>query len=312
MSVGENLFSAVAESYRKLRNTARYILGNLYDFDPARDALAPEAMLEFDRYILARLERLKREVRDAYAKFDFQTAYHGIVKFVVVELSSLYIDVVRDRLYCSGERSRERRSAQSAIYVLLDALVRMLAPLIPFTADEIYSHLPGERAESVHLLELAPANPALADSALENRWSRLVALRDEALQLLETMRQTGTIGAPLEAALQIGVPRGSDGALGPMLDEYRGLLADFFIVSDVAIMDTETASLIVAAQRIKAGADGAESFSSDGWFGRMASNPRLVILGRKAPGLKCQRCWKYYDEHGDPELCPRCRAVLRA
>ncbi|HTW87405.1 MAG TPA: isoleucine--tRNA ligase [Candidatus Binataceae bacterium] len=306
MSVGENLFSAVAESYRKLRNTARYILGNLYDFDPQRDALAPEAMLEFDRYILARLERLKREVREAYEKFDFQTAYHGIVKFVVVELSSLYIDVVRDRLYCSGERSRERRSAQGALYILLDTLVRMLAPLIPFTADEIYSHLPGSHAESVHLLELIPANPAQVDSALEQRWSRLVALRDEALKLLETMRQAGIIGAPLEAALQIGVPRGGDGAFGPMLEEYRGVLADFFIVSKVAIMDGE------AVERVSAAADGAEAFSSDGWFGRIAAIPKLVILGRKAPGVKCQRCWKYYDDGGDPELDPRCRAVLRA
>ncbi|MBF6568174.1 MAG: isoleucine--tRNA ligase [Candidatus Binataceae bacterium] len=306
MSVGENLFSAAAEAYRKLRNTARYILGNLYDFDPRRDSVAPEAMLEFDRYILARLERLKREVRAAYEKFDFQAAYHGIMKFVVVDLSALYIDVARDRLYCSGERSHERRSAQTAIFHLLDALVRMLAPLIPYTADEVYLHLPGERAESVHLLELAAPNPTLADGDLESSWSRLIALRDEALQLLETMRQTGVIGAPLEAELQLGVASANNDGLGAILEQYRDQLADFLIVSKVAILDD------AATQRLAASANGADSFTVDGWFGRLTSNPKLVIAGRKAPGLKCQRCWKYYDDGGDAELCPRCRSVLQA
>jgi isoleucyl-tRNA synthetase len=301
MSVGENLFSAVAEAYRKLRNTARYLLGNLYDFDPARDALALEAMLEFDRYILARLERLKGEVREAYEKFDFQTAYHRLLNFVVVDLSSLYIDVVRDRLYCEGERSRERRSAQSALYILLDAIVRMLAPLIPYTADEIYGHVPGARRESVHLLSLQEARPEVANSALEGRWELFLGLRDHVLKVLEEMRKQGTIGAPLEAVVQLGSLGKPDGLLKDV-STYKDQLADLFIVSGVSFLDPADARAIT-------GAGG--NPSRNGTHYSVVESLGWVIGARRAPGLKCQRCWKYYDDGGDPELCPRCRAVLR-
>ena len=124
------------------------VSGNLADFEPARDTVALKEMLEFDRFILARLEKLKSEVREAYDKFEFQSAYQAILNFIVVDLSSLYIDVARDRLYCAGAESRERRSAQTALFNILDTIVRMLAPLIPFTAEEVYSYLPGERLVS--------------------------------------------------------------------------------------------------------------------------------------------------------------------
>ncbi len=301
MSVGENLFSAVAEAYRKLRNTARYLLGNLYDFDPARDALAPDAMLEFDRYILTRLERLKGEVRQAYEKFDFQTAYHRLLNFVVVDLSSLYIDVVRDRLYCEGERSRERRSAQSALYILLDAIVRMLAPLIPYTADEIYGHIPGARRESVHLLRLQEARPEVANSALEGRWELFLGLRDHVLKVLEEMRKQGTIGAPLEAVVQLGSLGKPDGLLKDV-GTYKDQLADLFIVSGVSFLEPADARAITGA--------GGNS-SRNGAHYSVVESLGWVVGAKRAPGLKCQRCWKYYDDGGNPELCPRCRAVLR-
>src|SRR5260370_38453005 len=143
------------------------MLGNLNDFDPARDVVAPADMVEFDRFIMARTEKLKAEAARAYEEFDFQAAYYAILNFVVIDLSSLYIDVARDRLYCSGPVSRERRSAQTALYLILDTLVRMLAPLIPFTADEIYSHVPGKTADSVHLLTLHAADPRFSDGELE-------------------------------------------------------------------------------------------------------------------------------------------------
>jgi isoleucyl-tRNA synthetase len=305
MSVGENLFSAVSEAYRKLRNTCRYLLGNLCDFDPARDLVALSQMLEFDRFILARIERLKGQVWHAYEAFDFQAAYHAILNFVVVDLSSLYIDVVRDRLYCSAEASRERRSAQSALYLVLDVLVRMLAPLIPFTADEVYSHVPGAAVKSVHLLELRQPEPAWADAELEARWERLLQVRNEALKLLEAMRHEGTIGASLEARLRVGVAGLAKEGWGQMLGQYRDRLKELFIVSDVGLLDeAESAEL----QRK---ADGREDFKLDGLFGRVTSSPPVIVVGQRAAGRKCQRCWAYYDDEGDPELCPRCRLLVR-
>ncbi len=213
MNLGKTIYDAVSESYRKIRNTCRFVLGNLADFDPARDAVPYAQMLEFDRFMLARTEKLKADVRKAYEEFDFQAVYHAVLNFAVIDLSSLFIDVARDRLYCGGANSRERRSAQTALYNVLDALVRILAVLIPFTADEVYSHMPGEKLASVHLLTLAPPHPEWADEQLLARWERLLDIRSEALKLLETMRQAGTIGAPLEASVRINWGQLSDGGI---------------------------------------------------------------------------------------------------
>ncbi len=293
ISLGPTIFNAVSESYRKIRNTCRYLLGNLSDFDPARDAVEHPAMLEFDRFILSRLERLKSTVRAAFENFDYQAAYTALSNFIVVDLSSLYIDVARDRLYCDAKTSLSRRSAQTALYLILDAIVRMFATLIPFTADEIYSYLPGKTAESVHLLELQPSHPEWTDAALAAKWDRLLALRDEALKLLEAMRKAGTIGAPLEAAVRIAA------------DADAIALKELFIVSEVEPLGPEEAA---ALKTESAGSD--DVFSSDGYFARVS--PHATITGRRAPGVKCARCWCYFDDGGDPELCPRCRAVVRA
>jgi isoleucyl-tRNA synthetase len=302
IALGDTIYSAVSESYRKIRNTFRYLLGNLYDFEPTRDALATDQMLEFDRFILARLERLKTVVLRAFTSYDFQAAFHAILNFVVVDLSSLYIDVARDRLYCDGAESVERRSVQTALHALLDSLVRMLAPLIPFTADEVYQHIPGRTAESVHLLTLSEANPNLDDAALEARWEGLLQLREQALKLLEKMRQSGTIGAPLEARIAVGA---EGNGLADTLRTSRALLKELFIVSDIEILaDSEISEL-------KARADGAHEFDLDGYFGRIMTSPPGVLLGRRACGRKCQRCWCYYDDGGHPDLCERCRVVVR-
>jgi isoleucyl-tRNA synthetase len=302
IELGDTIYSAASESYRKIRNTCRYMLGNLYDFEPIRNAVAIEQMLELDRFILARLERLKTTVLRAYDGYDFQAAFHAILNFVVVDLSSLYIDVARDRLYCGGAESVERRSAQTALHNLIDALVRMLAPLIPFTADEVYLRIPGRTVESVHLLTLSEVNPQLVNTALEARWDRLLELREQTLKLLEQMRQSGAIGAPLEARIAIGAE--GDG-WADMLRANRGLLKELFIVSEVEILtDSEVSQL-------KAKADGAREFSSDGQFARISSTLPAVLVGRRAGGQKCQRCWCYYDDNGHPDLCVRCRAVVR-
>jgi len=306
IALGDTVYTAVSEAYRKIRNTCRYILGNLADFDPARDALPLESMTEFDRYILARLERLKADVRHAFDEYDFQAAYHAIVNFIVVDLSSLYIDVARDRLYCAAAASSERRSVQTALYHVIDALVRMLATLIPFTADEVYSHMPGARAASVHLLTLAPPIAGWRDAELEAQWERLLKVRAEALKLLEAMRQAGTIGAPLEAAVEIGAAGADDGALAETLERHRGLLKELFIVSEVAPLKARE------AEELRRKADGADAFSSNGDYVRVSSDPPLVVLGRRAPGRKCQRCWMYFDDDSGSDLDPRCRSVVQA
>jgi isoleucyl-tRNA synthetase len=305
MNVGANLFSAVSEAYRKIRNTCRYILGNLNDFDPARDSVEPSAMPEFDRFMMARLERLKHDVRRDYDDYDFQAAYQAISNFVVIDLSSLFIDVSRDRLYCDGAASPERRSAQTALYLVLDNLVRMLAPLIPFTAEEIYSHMPSRTADSVHLLAMHPPDERFSDPALEEKWSRLLEVRSEALKLLEAMRKAGTIGAGLDATLQLGLVGDANG-LGTILDEYRDDLKDLLIVSDVELLpDADAATL-------KAKTNGSEDFQADGFFAHASAQPPMVVTGRHASGRKCLRCWKYFDDGSDSELDPRCREVVRA
>jgi isoleucyl-tRNA synthetase len=306
IALGETIYKSVAESYRKIRNTCRFMLGNLADFDPARDAVAPDAMLEFDLFIMARLEALKAEVRRAYGEFNFQTAFHSLLNFVVVDLSSLYIDVARDRLYCDGARSRERRSAQTALYLILDALVRIVAPLMPFTADEVYSYIPGHRADSVHLLTLAAADPRFNNAALEARWNRLLEVRDQVLKVLEAMRQAGTIGAPLEARLSLGAINPAANELIATLQQPGASLKDLFIVSEVAILGPPEVA------KFQSQTNGGESFAVDGMFGRVGLEPPLLVVGQRAPGLKCQRCWCYYADGGHPSLCTRCRAVVAA
>jgi isoleucyl-tRNA synthetase len=302
IALGETIYAAVSESYRKLRNTCRYMLGNLYDFDPGRNCVEFKQLPELERFILARLERLKSTVLNAFKNYDFQAAFHAILNFVVVDLSSLYIDVVRDRLYCSGADSLERRSAQSALYIVLDALVRLLAPLIPFTADEVYLRIPRRTAESVHLLTLPEARPEFSDSSLETRWQRLLQLRDQTLKLLEQMRQSGAIGAPLEAQIAIGPT--DDGWTDLHAD--RDLLKELFIVSEVKILAKPDVNQLVAR------AAGAREFHIDGHFARISDDPPALLVGQRAPGRKCQRCWCYYDDGGHPELCVRCRAVVGA
>src|SRR5208337_4641026 len=285
ITLGQTIFSAVSESYRKIRNTCRFLLGNLADFDPERDAIEFKDMLEFDRYILAAFFQLDEVVKQRYKEFDFQTAYRMLSQFMVVDLSATYIDVVRDRLYCSAENSRERRSAQTALFNILDALVRLLAPLIPFTAEEIYSYLPGKKELSVHLLTLKD--------------------RDEALKLLEKMRKEGEIGAPLDAHLDFGLASLSRGSWYQFLQRRLDDLKDLLIVSSAGWLHDDYVSKLPSDVRAGAG----QEFRVDGKYIRaclvfppsaeaaMGTLPAdLLIIGRHASGVKCARCWKYFDD----------------
>ena len=287
----DELMQRVAESYRKLRNTFRYIVGNLNDFDPGRDAVDFAEMHPLDQYILVRAAEVAKDVREHYDNFVFHKLYQRMKDFCIVDLSAIYFDVLKDRLYTSAPKSQARRSAQTALWRLGDALVRLLAPVLSFTAEEVWGFLPATpgRPASVHVTqfpdpqELTGAIPEGFDVAsLEADWDTLLSVRNEVLKVLETARAEKLIGGGLEAQLHLAAPEN----LYPVLDHYRDQLRYLFIVSDVVL------------EKLPA---------SNG-------DSALVITVNKAPGEKCERCWNYSVHVGEdkayPTVCERCSAVL--
>jgi len=319
----DELMQRISESYRKIRNTFRYILGNLATrdfeiaredddqhtmnavetvFDPARDAVPFAEMHAIDQYILLRAAEVTRDVREHYDSFTFHRVYQRLKDFCIVDLSAIYFDVLKDRLYTSAPKSQARRSAQTALWKLGEALVRLLAPVMSFTADEIWQQLPAVagRAESVHL-ELFPApedlTGALPDGldagGLTREWDALLQVRGEVLKALEAARNEKVIGSGLEAQVTLAVPKAADSYEGqvansifPVLERYSDQLRYLFIVSDVVL------------ERLPAG----------------NGNTGLTIQVREAPGQKCERCWNYSTHVGEnetyPTVCERCSAVL--
>ena len=287
----DELMQRIAESYRKIRNTFRYILGNLDGFDPERDVVEFPDMHPLDQYILLRAAKLDKDVRGHYRTFTFHRVYAHLKDFCIVDLSAIYFDVLKDRLYTSAPRSTARRSAQTALWRLGGALARLLAPVTAFTCDEVWSLLPKtlQRPESVHLAlfpdscELTGEIPAGFDiTALEADWDTLLAVRTEALKALEAARVEKRIGGSLEAQLHVAAPE----KIYPGLERYRDQLRYAFIVSDVVLE--------------KAGATNGDT--------------GLTISVSKAPGSKCERCWNYSTHVGEdgtyPTVCERCSAVL--
>ncbi len=287
----DELMQRIAESYRKIRNTFRYILGNLADFDPARDVVPFADMHPLDQYILLRAAEVTKDVREHYDNFTFHRLYQRLKDFCIVDLSAIYFDVLKDRLYTSAPKSLARRSAQTALWRMGEALVRLLAPVMSFTADEVWTFLPATsgRPESVHL-ELFPAPQDLTGSvpdgfdtaAMESDWQTLLSIRDEALKVLEAARAEKRIGSGLEAQVLLAAPA----SVYPLLERYRDQLRYLFIVSDVVL---------------------AKAPATNGDTG-------LTIEVSKAPGQKCERCWNYSTHVGEdpsyPTVCERCSAVL--
>ena len=287
----DELMQRIAESYRKLRNTFRYILGNLHDFDPARDTVDFADMQEIDQYILLQAADVAKDVRAHYYNFVFHKVYQRLKDFCIVDLSAIYFDVLKDRLYTSAPKSQVRRSAQTALWRLGEALVRLLAPVTSFTSEEVWGFMPGVagRLESVHLTEfpepqdLTGTVPAEFDvAALEADWEVLLGVRGEALKALEAARVAKRIGGSLEAQLHLAPPE----KLYPVLERHRDQLRYLFIVSDVELEKLAP---------------------SNGEGG-------LLITVSKAPGEKCERCWNYSTHVGEdkayPTVCERCSAVL--
>jgi isoleucyl-tRNA synthetase len=290
VTVSEDLMKQVAENYRKVRNTFKYLLSNLPDFVPAQNAVKFDDLQPLDKYWLLRTAELADRVRGYYERFEFHRIYHLVNEFAV-DLSTGFIDVVKDRLYTSAPNSHGRRSAQTATWRIAEALVRLVAPIMSFTADEIWSFLPAVagRQESVHLAHFPKAEDitgAVSDpKSAETVWKdfeTLMKVRDAALKALEVARQEKTIGSALEAVVTISGPS----ELVPLLQRYRNDLRFLLIVSGVEVKPSS-------------GGNG---------------NTPLHVLIEKAPGQKCDRCWNYSTHVGEndryPTVCERCTAAL--
>ncbi len=282
--ISPEILAHLVEAYRKIRNTMRYLLGNLSDFDPQRHRVAAEDLFEIDRWALHRLQLLIRRVRSAYDRYEFHMIFHGLNSFCAVDLSAFYLDILKDRLYTFPKASPGRRAAQTVLYELLTALVRLGAPVFSFTAEEIWQALPEtyRSAPSVFLSKLPEEDSSLVDEALAVRWDRVIAVRETVSKALEDARAEKRIGSSLEAAVRLAAGPGNFEFLSGFPSEE---LATIFIVS------------VVELER---------SPSADG--------EKISAAVRRAPGNKCARCWMILPSVGEdsrhPTLCSRCvRAV---
>jgi len=284
--VSDEILKRLVEAYRRIRNTSRFILGNISDFQPDADGVPYEDMEEMDRWILHRLHEVIRRVREAYELYQFHLVYTTLYNFCTVDLSSLYLDVLKDRLYTSKAASRRRRSGQTAMHEILEAMARLLAPILTFTAEEIWLALPERpgKQESVHLTQFPEVDSAKLQPELGEKWKKLIAVKGEIARAIETARQNKVVGHSLDAAALIAAPDDIRPLLQGNLDDLRA----FLIVSAVDV---------VGAVAVENGYPSSEI-------------PGLCIGVSRAKGVKCERCWNYSETVGGsaehPTLCTRC------
>ncbi|HET7559951.1 MAG TPA: class I tRNA ligase family protein, partial [Limnochordia bacterium] len=283
--LSDEILEQTADAYRKIRNTCRFLLGNLADFNP--EAQVPYARLaEIDRWLLDRLARLDERVRRAYERYEYHVLYHAVHNFCAVDLSGFYLDVVRDTLYCDPKESAARRSAQSAMYLTLEVLTKLLAPVLAFTADEIWEHVPGAEG-SVHLQRFAELPAAWRDDDLAERWSGLQEVRSLASRAIERARQAKAIRSSAGAEVWLELD-----------DAARRTLAGF-------TPEALRALFLVAAVHLD------EALPAEGWRETEGAN---VAVARPTDQARCERCWRHEPEVGalpeHPELCRRCAAAL--
>jgi isoleucyl-tRNA synthetase len=286
IAVSDEILKRMSESYRRIRNTSRFLLGNLAGFDPAHDAVPVAGLIELDRWVVARTRELQSELVAAYRSYDFHLIYQKVHNFCVVDLGGFYLDVIKDRLYTTPAKGLPRRSAQTAMQHVLEAMVRWLAPILSFTAEEIWRHMPGEHAESVFHSTWA-ALPAGADVQSSVDWPVVLEARAAVLPELERLRVAGAIGAPLDAAVDLYAAPATRTALASLGDELRFVL----ITSTARVHPAEARP----PEAVPVGATGDES---------------MWILARPAQHTKCVRCWHRRADVGSdpshPELCARC------
>ncbi|MGI5838410.1 MAG: isoleucine--tRNA ligase [bacterium] len=293
ISVSPDILKQMSEVYRKIRNTCRFILGNLSDFDPAKDVVPYGSLPEIDRWALLRLTRLVRRVTEAYRNYDYHLVYHALHNFCAIDMSALYLDILKDRLYTTAAAGQSRRAAQTVLQVILTDLVRLMAPILTFTAEEIWRYLPAPAGKpvTVQLAGWPTVCTEYEDAALAARWEKLLELRETVAKSLEAARKGKVIGQSLAAKVDLY----PDAAWAEFLQPYLAELKTIFIVSRVDVHEP--------GETVPAEAATSEDL------------PELKVLIRPAAGVKCERCWSYSEETGKdaehPNLCPRCLAAVR-
>ena len=286
IKISYNILQQQVETYRKLRNTLRFLLGNIYDYDPKKDSIAYEDMLEIDRWAILKLHKLIREITKAYENYEFYKVHYLLNNFCTIDMSATYLDIIKDRLYVEGKDSKLRRSAQTVLYETVLALTKMMAPILPFTAEEVYDHLDELKTYETIFAETWPSyNENYIDKELEEKWDKILDFRDDVLKALEEKRKEKLIGNSLEAKVIVEL---SDDFLKEVISSYDStFIADILIVSqfELGIVD-------------------------NGFDGR---NGKIKVV--KAEGEKCERCWKVDPNTGldteFPNVCPRCASVLK-
>ncbi len=284
--ISKDIMKQLSQAYLKIRNTARYMLGNLCDFNPDTDMVALDKMVELDRFALHTFNDLVKTVREAYDRYEFHAVYRAVYNYCVIDLSNFYFDIIKDRLYCDSDELR--RSAQSALYLILDGMTRLIAPILAFTSDEIWAamtHAADVNAESVLLNDMPGFNAAyVLDAAALERWNKLVALRDTVNKALENARAAGVFKKAQDTEVTISVENADDGALLESVD-----LAALCIVSKVAVTTEAVEGEKMADSAIPC---------------------TIAVKLSEAP--KCPRCWNHHDHVDENGLCPRCAAVVNA
>jgi isoleucyl-tRNA synthetase len=313
VAASENLMQRAADNYRKLRNTFKYLLGNLHGFDPARDAVTDEKLLPLDRYMLARTRELTEKVLAWYEQFEFHRVYHAINEFTIVDLSALYLDVLKDRMYTFAPISVERRSAQTVIWKITEALARLVAPMLSFTAEEIWGYLPhvAGREASVHLALFLKADEITReDGLLVQDWRELLSIRDQVLLKLEQLRKEKRIGKSLEAKVWIGAEPQTE----ELLTKYLPALKELLNVSQVEIAPIDPKVKLHFLQNRE------HVDARSHVYGEPAVTHTVQLEVTDADGTKCERCWNYYEDDGPnrvrnfgswPTVCGRCAAALK-
>ena len=287
--ISKEILKQLSEVYRKIRNTIRYILGNTSDFDYATEKVAFADMEELDRWALMHTQLLKKEVKAAYEAYDFYILYHAIHNFCTVEMSAFYLDIIKDRLYASKADSQERRSAQTAMYEIMNDLIVMLTPVLSFTMEEVYQFMtkPANAPESVQMLPWPSMHEEYIDEVLETKWDEFIEIRGEITKILENARRAKTIGHSLDAKVEL---HATDEALR-ILKTVEKDLANLLIVSQASVV---------------AGLEGGTEATG---------REDLMVTVKAAEGKKCERCWIYSDSVGEdavhPTLCHRCVEVLK-
>ena len=297
MRISKDIMKQLSQAYLKIRNTARYMLGNLCDFEPDRDLVPAEHLMELDRYALHTFNELAKTARAAYDRYEFHAVYRAVYNFCVVDMSNFYLDIIKDRLYCEEKDGAKRRSAQTALFLILDTMTKLMAPILCFTCDEIWLSMPHRSGDDGRNVVFNDMNKPFTDYALDEtameKWSAVEKLRDDVNAVLEAARAEKKIGKALEA--HVALHAGDDAASAALVQVMGLNLAELFIVSDCQVSSAEP--------------DAAST------VGQGANFPGLTVEVSEARGDKCERCWMHSPTVGadadHPTLCARCAAVVR-